>query len=367
MLKLRLKHVVVAAGLGFATMAVAVVPAHAAPAPTAPAAAQFYTVQAGDYLSGIAVKLGVSLRDLLNANSLTASSLIYPGMKLTVPAGGTLPSTGGGNQGGGPLVYTVQAGDYLSGIAVKLKVRLADLLTLNRMTTTSVIHPGMKLTVPPGGSLPTANPPSSGVSAPVTSNGLVYTVVAGDTLIGIAGKTKVSLSSLLTLNKMTTSSLIYPGLRMAVPAGGVVPAAKPPQGSAPAPSNGTGAVPAKVQRVLDYALAQQGKPYVFFTSGPATFDCSGLPLAAFAQIGITLPHYSGYQARYGTAVDWTTSDIRPGDLVFLESYPGSGVINHVGIAVSSTQYVHAPRSGDVVRVGSIPFYRVVSVRRLVEA
>ena len=125
-------------------------------------------------------------------------------------------------------------------------------------------------------------------------------------------------------------------------------------------------VTGQIAPVLSFALAQQGKPYAFNTSGPDSYDCSGLTMAAFAEIGISLPHYSGAQVRYGAAVDWAVSPIMPGDLVFLESSVGSGVINHVGIATSATQWVHAPRSGDVVRTGSIPMYRVVAVRRLVE-
>ena len=86
---------------------------------------------------------------------------------------------------------------------------------------------------------------------------------------------------------------------------------------------------------------------------------------AYAQIGVTMPHYSGAQALLGTGVDWTTQPVRAGDLVFLESSVGSGVISHVGIAINATQWIQAPRSGDVVRVGSIPSTRVIAIRRLV--
>ena len=437
MLRLRFTHVVVSAGLLLGVTTIVAAPAAAAPA--APASAQYYTVQSGDYLMGIAAKLDVRLSDLLAANNLTVTSLIYPGMqlvvpgaaaatpsapvtqyytvargdyltgiavklsvklsalleangltiqsvilpgqRLVVPAGGSLPSapsSSSSSSGSGaspaavstaaqPLQYTVVAGDYLSCISLKLKVKLADLLTLNRLTTTSLIYPGMHLQVPPGGVLPAAPASSSGgstaggSSGSVSSDGLIYVVRSGDSLSRIAGITKVSLHDLLEVNHLTVSSLILPGQRLAIPAGGVLPSP-----SSSAASSASGALSAKVATVLDFAMAQQGKPYAFNTAGPDTFDCSGLTLAAFAKIGINLPHYSGYQVRYGTAVDWGTQDIRPGDLVFLESYPGSGVINHVGIAVSATEYIHAPRTGDVVRVGSIPFYRVVAVRRLVQ-
>jgi cell wall-associated NlpC family hydrolase len=88
-------------------------------------------------------------------------------------------------------------------------------------------------------------------------------------------------------------------------------------------------------------------------------------MAAYAEVGISLPHFSGAQVLLGTAIDWTKDAIKPGDLVFLESSKGSGIVDHVGIAISPSQWLHAPRTGDVVRTGNIPMYRVVAVRRLV--
>ena len=92
--------------------------------------------------------------------------------------------------------------------------------------------------------------------------------------------------------------------------------------------------------MLNYALAQVGKPYKFFTAGPASFDCSGLTKAAFAQVGVDLVHHSASQARQGRPVDFTREAIRPGDLVFL-STRGAKVINHVGIAVNANTLVQA--------------------------
>jgi LysM repeat protein len=352
----RLKFAAVALCISFGVAGTAVPTAAAAPAT---ASTQYYTVKAGDYLMGIASKMGVRLSDLLSANSLTVSSLIYPGMRLAVPAGGHLPagSTSAGSTTA-PGSYTVVRGDSLIGISLKLKVSLSSLLTLNRLTTSSLIYPGMKLSVPAGGTVP-----SSTAGAPAASS-LVYVVKSGDTLIGIASRTKVTLSALLTVNKLSTSSFIYPGMRLAVPAGGVVPAPTTPT----SPPVGDGSVSARLAPVIDFARAQLGKPYKFFSAGPYYFDCSGLTLAAYAQIGISLPHYSGAQIKLGTAVDWTSSPIKPGDLIFLESYPGSGVVSHVGIAVSSTQYIHATSAGNVVKIGyvSASMYRLIAVRRFVD-
>ena len=76
--------------------------------------------------------------------------------------------------------------------------------------------------------------------------------------------------------------------------------------------------PGSRRPALTFALAQVGKPYTFFTSGPADFDCSGLTLAAYAQIGVSLVHHAATQAQQGTEVDFWNHSIRAGDLVFLD-------------------------------------------------
>jgi peptidoglycan endopeptidase LytE len=366
---LRLHRIVIATclSLGVGASALAT-PAHAAATNTT--LMSKYTVVNGDYLAGIAMKLNVTLRDLLQSNHLTTASLIVPGMQLTVPTKGSAvkPTTAKAAASTGPSTYTVASGDYLSGIAQKLKVSTRDLLRVNELSLNSLIWPGMQLKVPAGGVLPT--PPTSTTTpakAPTTTGPGTYTVVNGDFLSGIAQKLGVKLGSLLAVNQMTTSSLIYPGLQLKVPAGAKAPAAPaaPSSSNSPSTAGSNASTPATVSTVLSFARAQLGKPYKFNTAGPTTYDCSGLTLAAFDTIGITLPHYSGAQMAFGTVVDWTTEAIRPGDLVFLESAPGTGVVNHVGIATSATTWIQAPRTGDVVREGKISTTRIIGVRRLV--
>jgi cell wall-associated NlpC family hydrolase len=124
--------------------------------------------------------------------------------------------------------------------------------------------------------------------------------------------------------------------------------------------------PGKVDAVVAFAQSQLGKSYKFFSAGPETYDCSGLVTAAFKQVGITLPQYSGLQAKYGVAVDWTTQDILPGDLVFTATSGGDpNVIGHVGIAVSPTRWIHAANSTLGVITASIPAdSRILAVQRL---
>jgi len=97
------------------------------------------------------------------------------------------------------------------------------------------------------------------------------------------------------------------------------------------------------------ALAQVGKPYVYGAAGPDSFDCSGLTMYAYAAAGISLPHYTG--AQYGVGRHVAESDLQPGDLVFFG--PNLG---HMGMYIGNGQIVHAPHSGDVVKVVPLAGY-----------
>jgi cell wall-associated NlpC family hydrolase len=93
------------------------------------------------------------------------------------------------------------------------------------------------------------------------------------------------------------------------------------------------------------ALGEQGVPYVWAGSSPSGFDCSGLVAWAFSQVGISLPHSS--YALYNVGTHIARSDLQPGDLVFFSG------LGHVGIYIGGGQFVHAPHTGDVVRVAGI--------------
>jgi peptidoglycan DL-endopeptidase CwlO len=117
------------------------------------------------------------------------------------------------------------------------------------------------------------------------------------------------------------------------------PAAEEPAAAA-APASGVAGT------VVATAMAQRGKPYVWAAAGPGSFDCSGLTQYAFRAAGISLPHSSRLQSQMGTAV--SRADLQPGDLVFFYS-----PVSHVGIYIGNGQMVHAPTSGDVVKVAGI--------------
>jgi cell wall-associated NlpC family hydrolase len=119
-----------------------------------------------------------------------------------------------------------------------------------------------------------------------------------------------------------------------------------------------GAPTAAAQIAVNTALAQLGDAYVWAGAGPNAFDCSGLTRFAYATAGVALPHSSGMQSRIGTPV--RRADLQPGDLVFFHS-----PVSHVGMYIGNGQMVHAPTTGDVVRIANVDAVRgFTSARRL---
>ena len=100
------------------------------------------------------------------------------------------------------------------------------------------------------------------------------------------------------------------------------------------------------------ALSKLGCPYVWGAKGPGRFDCSGLTQWAWRQAGVTVGADTYAQIRDGVAVP--AGQVRPGDLIFpLDSFGRAGP-GHVQLAISDHQVVHAPTSGDVVRIAAMP-------------
>lgn len=259
-------------------------------------------------------------------------------------------------------VYVVKPGEWLSRIASKNGVSLSALLAVNGFQKSTVIHPGQVIKLPVG--TPSAATSSSGTpkvaSNATASNTAVvggsYTVKSGDSLSLIASRAGVTLNALLVVNGFQRTTVILPGQTIGLPVGATVSSPNP------APS----ATDARITKVLEFARAQIGKPYRFGAAGPDAYDCSGLVRAAFRQIGVTLPHSSLEQSKRGTAIDWRTEEIRPGDLVFTFSSVNPTQISHVGIAVSDSQWIEAPFTGADVRITKMPSdTRIQAVRRIV--
>jgi peptidoglycan DL-endopeptidase CwlO len=105
------------------------------------------------------------------------------------------------------------------------------------------------------------------------------------------------------------------------------------------------APPATHGSAASAAMSQLGTPYVWGGASPGGFDCSGLVMWAFAQVGVSLPHSSYGQYGYGVPV--SRDQLQAGDLVFFDG------LGHVGIYIGGGQFVHAPHTGDVVKISSL--------------
>jgi cell wall-associated NlpC family hydrolase len=102
----------------------------------------------------------------------------------------------------------------------------------------------------------------------------------------------------------------------------------------------------RVADVLRFACAQLGDPYRWAGTGPDSWDCSGFTMGAWRAGGVGLPHSSRMQAGYGQRV--SQGSLLPGDLVFFYS-----PISHVGIYIGNGMMIHAPSSGDVVKIAPV--------------
>jgi cell wall-associated NlpC family hydrolase len=102
----------------------------------------------------------------------------------------------------------------------------------------------------------------------------------------------------------------------------------------------------KGAQVVAIAMQYLGIPYRWGAASPsAGFDCSGLTMYVFNQVGVSLPHYAAAQYGLGAAV--SKDQLQPGDLVFFRG------LGHMGMYIGGGNMIHAPRTGDVVKISSI--------------
>ncbi|WP_344937620.1 C40 family peptidase [Sphaerisporangium flaviroseum] len=114
-----------------------------------------------------------------------------------------------------------------------------------------------------------------------------------------------------------------------------------------------GSASGNARTALQFAYAQVGKPYRYGGTGPAAYDCSGLTQAAWRAAGVSLPRTAAQQYNWGASRRVSLNALQPGDLLF-----ASG-LGHVGIYAGGGKMVHAPQTGDVVKVVSLTAYRSI--------
>ncbi|TDD80622.1 hypothetical protein E1293_20355 [Actinomadura darangshiensis] len=96
---------------------------------------------------------------------------------------------------------------------------------------------------------------------------------------------------------------------------------------------------------LNFAFAQKGKPYSYGATGPGSYDCSGLTMKAWAAAGVNITRTTNSQ--YAATKRVSKGDLQPGDLVFFSG------LGHVGMYIGNGQMIHAPHTGDVVKISSV--------------
>lgn len=167
---------------------------------TVAAASADYVVESGDTLADIARAHGVSVPEIADANGIDDPDLIRVGQVLVIPG-----LQGGG---GGAALHVVAPGDTLADIAAQFGTTVAALVETNRLADPDLLRIGQELAVPASGAAEAAPAPTES-----------HTVVAGETLVGIASRYGIAPETLAAVNGITDPSLIYVGttLRLAGP------------------------------------------------------------------------------------------------------------------------------------------------------
>jgi len=115
------------------------------------------------------------------------------------------------------------------------------------------------------------------------------------------------------------------------------------------------------EQILETAKEYLGTEYIWAANGPTAFDCSGYTKYVFNTQGISLPRYSGHQAKIGEKISY--SELQKGDLVFFDTKnhkKSKRKVNHVGIYLGDGQFIHASSAGKRVMITSFeeqPFYK----------
>lgn len=362
-----------------------------------------YTVREGDTLSGIANRLGVTVRELSEANRLANPHTLKPGMVLKVPAvksrrqlptllqrireSAKAPAARSAQRGDDhprwPLAaksassasgktYTVKPGDNDWIIAARVGVTPRQLRQANPGVVWNRLQIGAKLVLPGGASMPKASTPAALRSpyAKVAKDSVVVrsgpssehrkvVVVPSGTLVKVLDRANGWYKLRFPLGTVgwVRGDLLKPTSRPAVQAASagrerrrqrvVASSVVRRHGEAdsivrPLPS-GDGSV-------LGTAFAMRGTRYRYGASSRSAVDCSGFTRLVFQRHGVSLPHSSRAQANLGVGVP--KSQLQKGDLVFFKTNRGTR-INHVGIYIGDGKFIHASSGGGRVQVNSL--------------
>jgi LysM repeat protein len=315
---------------------------------------KLYKVVSGDTLFSIARKYKVSISDLVKLNKLGSSRLIHPGDTIKIPSSSYLEEAKKAVETNNKTVYKVQRGDTLFSIAMKYNMRVDTLRALNNLKKKPKLKPGMELSV---------------IGKPVKTKKKIYTkhiVRRGDTLWSIAKRYGLTVSQLRMLNPSIRSRGLRRGAVLQV---SKAKAIRLSTLSSKRRIRLRGLLSRYTQRgsyssrgsrgVVSYAKRFLGSRYVWGASRPGAFDCSGFTQYVMHHAkGRMIPRVSRRQAYYGRYV--SRRNLRPGDLIFFDtSRSRRGYVNHVGIYIGNGMFIHASSAKHRVVITSLnkPFYR----------
>lgn len=311
-----------------------------------------YEVKAGDNLGAIAERFGISQDSIIAANNLGDNpDLLSPGQKLTI-----LPVSG--------VLYTVQEGDTLGGVASNFDVDSAQITSANGMANADVMAVGQQLVIPGAKAVwrPQTPPEPS----------IIHVVQPGESVRYIAETYNINPAKIIRANGLADADVVQVGQKLEIPGAqapaaavartapasssrAAAPAPQPAPRPAPAPAPKPAPAPAPPSggdgwKIVEVASKYLGYPYRWAGTSPSGFDCSGFVWYSYRTAGKYVPRDLWGQLQAGPRIK--QDSLQPGDIVFFENTYTVG-LSHDGIYIGGGRFIHAASESQGVMISSL--------------
>ena len=323
-----------------------------------PVPGALHVVQPGDTLEDIAHRYGVDPDAIARANGIADPQTLQIGKTLVIP-GGKVASPPAPTPAPAQTSYTVAEGDSVSSIAAQFGVDMQAIIDANGLSEPYLLRPGQQIVIPGASQAPAPRRPAAPAQPHVS-----YTVQQGDTLSQIAASFGIDMNAIASANGLSDPSTLQPGQQLIIP--GVsraiihppAPAPAPPRTPPPAPRPAVAAAPKPAPssssssgwNIVAIASRYLGAPYAWGGTSPAGFDCSGFVWYVYQRAGIPIARDMWGQLQSGPRV--SRSNLQPGDIVFFANTYQSG-LSHDGIYIGGGRFINAVDYGIGVAVRSL--------------